>query len=200
MTQLVIEWRAATQLDVSFPKRQIELVVMPYETEAQVVHKGRLIREIVSRGAFEGLDASHRRIMVNRGHVIDHVVGKAIQFHPSRQDGLVAELQIAKTADGDETLQLADEGLLDASAGFGVPDGGETWPERGLRRLGRLWLDHIAMTPDPAYPTANVLAVRDTAEPDPDPADRPNLDVVRGWRLSDRYAMIGVVHQETNAR
>jgi HK97 family phage prohead protease len=190
MTQLVIEWRAATQLDVSFPKRQIELVVMPYETEAQVVHKGRLIREVVSRGAFEGLDAARRRIMVNRGHRIDHVVGKAVAFHPARDNGLVAELQIAKTVDGDETLQLASEGLLDASAGFGVPDGGETWPEQGLRRLNRLWLDHIAMTPDPAYKTANVLAVRETTEPDVGLAGRPNLDVVRGWRLSDRYAMI----------
>jgi HK97 family phage prohead protease len=191
MTHLVIEYRAVAHLDVtSFAKRQIELVVMPYETEAQVVHKGRLVREIVSRGAFEGLDAAHRRIMVNRGHVIDNVVGKAIAFHPSREDGLVAELQIARTPVGDETLQLAHEGLLDASAGFGVPDGGETWPERGLRRLNRLWLDHIAMTPDPVYKTANVLAVRETVDPDPDSPGRPNLDVLRGWRLADRYAMI----------
>jgi HK97 family phage prohead protease len=190
MTQLEIEYRAAGELGVSFPKRQIELVVMPYETEAQVVHRGRMIREIVSRGAFEGLDAARRRVMVNRGHVINNVVGKAIQFHPSREDGLVAELQIAKTADGDETLQLADEGLLDASAGFGVPQGGESWPEQGLRRLSRLWLDHIAMVPDPAYEGTSVLAVRETTEPDPDAASRPNLDAVRGWRLADRYAMI----------
>jgi HK97 family phage prohead protease len=189
MTQLELEFRAAQQLDVSFPKRQIELIVMPYETEAQVVHKGRLIREVCSRGAFEGIDAKRRRISVNRGHVIDNVVGKAVRFHPSRQDGLVAELQIAKTADGDETLALADEGLLDASAGFGVPDGGEQWPERGPRRLVCVWLDHIAMVPDPAYKTANVLAVRQTEAATVTVA-RPNLDVVRGWRLSDRYAMI----------
>jgi HK97 family phage prohead protease len=191
MTQLEIEWRAATQLGVSFPKRQIELVVMPYETEAQIVYKGRPIREIVTRGAFEGLDASHRRVPVNRGHNIDQVVGKAIAFHPSRAEGLVAELQIAKTAGGDETLELADEGLLDASAGFGVPDGGESWPERGLRRLTRLWLDHIAMVPDPAYKTSNVLAVRHEAADGPAAVtERTNLDIVRGWRLADRYAMI----------
>jgi HK97 family phage prohead protease len=191
MTTLELEFRSATQVGVSFPKRQIELIVMPYETEAQVVHKGRLIREIVSRGAFEGLDARHRRIAVNRGHVIDQVVGRAVAFHPSREVGLVAELQIARTAAGDETLALADDGLLDASAGFGVPDGGETWPERGLRRLNRLWLDHIAMTPDPAYKTAQVLAVREAGEPG-DPVPRPNLDMVRGWMLADRYATLGV--------
>ena len=149
MTQLEIEFRAATQLGVSFPKRQIELVVMPYETEAEVVHHGRLVREIVSRGAFEGIDAKRRRILVNRGHVIDNIVGRAARFHPSRREGLVAEIEIAKTSAGDDTLELANDGYLDASAGFGVPDGGEQWPERGLRRLTRLWLDHIAMTPTP---------------------------------------------------
>ena len=189
MTQLEIEFRAATQLGVSFPKRQIELVVMPYEQEAQVVHRGRMIREIVSRGAFEGIDATRRRITVNRGHIPDLVVGKAIAFHPSRAEGLVGELQIAKTDHGDETLALADEGLLDASAGFGVPDGGESWPERNLRRLSRLWLDHIAMVPDPAYQGTKVLAVRSHEEATVTTA-RPNLDVVRGWRLADRYALI----------
>ena len=190
MTQLEIEFRAATQVGVSYPKRQIELVVMPYETEAQVIHRGRMIREIVSRGAFEGIDATRRRIAVNRNHVRDNVVGKAIRFHPSREDGLVAELQIAKTDQGDETLALADEGLLDASAGFGVPDGGESWPERGLRRLSRLWLDHIAMTPDPAYTGTNVLSVRSHGDDPAVTVARPNLDVVRGWRLADRYALI----------
>jgi HK97 family phage prohead protease len=190
MTQLELEFRSATQLGVSFPKRQIELIVMPYETEAEVLHRGRRIREIVSRGAFEGIDARHRRITVNRGHVIDNVVGKAIQFHPSREEGLVAELQIARTAAGDETLSLADEGLLDASAGFGVPDGGETWPERSLRRLTRVWLDHIAMVPDPAYKNATVLAVRQQESLPGGREPTPNLDRVRGWILSDRYAMI----------
>jgi len=190
VTQLEIEFRAATQVGVSYPKRQIELVVMPYETEAQVIHRGRMIREIVSRGAFEGIDATRRRIAVNRNHVRDNVVGKAIRFHPSREDGLVAELQIARTDQGDETLALADEGLLDASAGFGVPDGGESWPERGLRRLSRLWLDHIAMTPDPAYTGTNVLAVRSHEDEPAVTVARPNLDVVRGWRLADRYALI----------
>lgn len=191
MTQLEIEFRTATPLGVSFPKREIELVVIPYETEAQVEHRGRQIREIVSRGAFEGLDAKRRRVTVFRDHEYRGVVGKAVAFHPSREEGLVAELQIARTPQGDETLALADEGLLDASAGFGVPRGGETWPERGLRRLTRLWLDHIAMVPDPAYQGTGVLAVRSTnvAEP-PGRVPAPNLDIVRGWRLADRFALI----------
>jgi HK97 family phage prohead protease len=189
MTRLEIEFRSATPVGVSFPKRQIELIVMPYETETQVEHKGRWIREIVARGAFQGLDAEHRRILVNRGHIIDLIVGKAIKFHPSREDGLVAELEIFKTEPGNETLELANQGVLDASAGFGVPDGGDSWPERGLRRLNRVWLDHIAMTPIPAYPGAKVTAVRERNQR-VEPPLTPYLDEVRGWRLADRYAMI----------
>jgi HK97 family phage prohead protease len=189
-----IEYRAAQQLGVSFPKRLIELIVMPYETETRVAHEGRMIREIVGRGAFQGIDADERRISVNRGHLLDRVVGRAIRFHPSREEGLVAELRISDTRDGDDTLTLAADGLLDASAGFGVMDGGESWPERGLRRLTKLWLHHVAMTPDPAYPTAQVLAVRDASERPQDRSsavETPNRDMVRGWRLADRYATLG---------
>jgi HK97 family phage prohead protease len=150
-----------------------------------------MIREIVSRGAFQNIDLT-RRITVNRGHVRDLPVGRAVGLDPAREEGLVAELLISDTDLGTETLRLAADGILDASAGFGVMDGGETWPERGLRRLSRLWLDHIAMTPDPAYEGAKTLAVR---ENEPTPAGTvavatPHLDVVRGWRLADRYALI----------
>jgi len=189
MTQLELEFRAATTLSASFPKRQIELVVMPYETEAQVVHHGRWIREIVSRGAFDGINANERRIKVNLNHRSEQSIGRAVRFYPDHQEGLVAELQISRTREGDEALELASDGVLDASAGFGVMDDGEHWPERGLRRLTKLWLDHIAMVADPAYRTANVLAVRQAGEATAT-VPRPNMEIVRGWRLSDRYAMI----------
>src|SRR5262245_27024375 len=184
MTQLEIEYRSAAPVGVNFPKRIIELVVMPYETETQVRHRGRMIREIVSRGAFDGIEAKARRINVNLNHVSSEVIGKAVRFHPSRDEGLVAEVQITRAQGGDDVLTKADEGLLDASAGFGVMDGGESWPEKTLRRLTKLWLDHIAMTPDPAYPTANVLAVREDIEPVGDRVATPLLDEVRGWLLA----------------
>ena len=41
--------------------------------------------------------------------------------------------------------------------------GGEVWETRSRRRLTKAWLGHIAMVPDPAYETANVLAVRSQA-------------------------------------
>jgi len=63
--------------------------------------------------------------------------------------------------------------------------GGEQWNRTMDRvRLTKLWLGHIAMTPDPAYETANVLAVR-TAPAAGDA--RPNLEQVRAWLLTERY-------------
>jgi len=183
-----LEYREATQLGVSFPDRTIELIVMPYEQETLVAHDGRMVKEIVSPGAFDGIERRANRIRVNRDHDVTRTVGRAVRLYPSRSEGLVAELRIAKTELGDETLALADEEILDASAGFLPMPGGETWENRSRRRLTRLWLGHIAMTPDPAYESARVLAVR-TSDPIPTMVPvvpTPNLEIVRGWLLEDR--------------
>lgn len=184
-----IEHRAAEVVAVSFPERTIELVVMPYEREALVMHEGRMIREVCSRGAYAGIERRANRVRVNRDHDVTRTVGRAVAFHPSRDEGLVAELRIAKTDLGEETLTLAEEGLLDASAGFAPMPGGVHWVNRELRRLTKCWLAHVAMTPDPAYADARVLAVRAADElVAEEVTGTPNLDLVRSWQLEARYA------------
>ncbi|MBO0743666.1 MAG: HK97 family phage prohead protease [Candidatus Dormibacteraeota bacterium] len=182
--------RAAELLEVSFPERTIELVVIPYETEALVYQPyGRPVHESVGRGAFDGIERRANRVRVNRDHQFERTVGRAVAFHPSRQEGLVAALRIARTQLGDETLALADDGCLDASAGFRPMPGGEEWSDMRRRvRITRAWLDHIGMTPIPAYETANVLAVRDGPSPPPTASQTPNLDIYRSWRLEDLVA------------
>jgi HK97 family phage prohead protease len=180
-------YRTATQIGVSFPDRIIELIVMPYEQETLVEHKGRMVREVISRGAFDGIERRANRIRVNRDHDLKRTVGRAVAFHPARDEGLVAELKIAKTELGDETLELADEEILDASAGFLPMPGGEKWLTRSSVRYSKCWLGHIAMTPDPSYETARVLQVRNADERKAEPVPTPNLDTVRGWLLTDRY-------------
>lgn len=167
-----VEVRSAQLANVDYPKRLVELIVMPYETETQVWHHGRMIGEIVSRGAYQGIEARNGRVRVNRDHDVARLVGRALALHPSRHEGLVAEIRISKTPLGDETLVLADDGILDASAGFSlmaeedgkggwrVKPGAEVWETRDRRRLNHLYLDHVSMTPSPAYPTAAVLSVR----------------------------------------
>src|SRR5262245_39283525 len=155
-----LRFRTATQLGVDFPKRTIELVVTPYEEEAIVQYKGRTVTEVFSRGAYDGLERRANRIRVNRDHDLARTVGRALAFHPSRREGLVAELRIARTELGEETLTLADEGILDASAGYLPMPGGEEWDGKTRVRITKAWLGHIALTPDPAYEGARVLAVR----------------------------------------
>lgn len=187
-----VHYRTATQLGVDFPQRTIELIVVPYDTDALVDQPyGRPVLEQVAPGAFEGIERRANRIRVNRDHALERTVGRAVAFHTSRAEGLIAELRIARTPLGDETLQLAEEEILDASAAFVPMPGGMTWArDRKSVRLTKLWLAHVAMTPDPAYESARVLAVRSGAAPDADGPGRietPNLDVIRGWRLQGVY-------------
>jgi len=191
-----LRFRTAQQLGVSFPKRTIELIVVPWESEALVDHPtepGKMIFEIFSRGAFDGIERRANRIRVNRDHVLERTVGRAVAFHPSREEGLVAELRIARTDLGDETLALADEECLDASAGYLPMPGGEQWEGRNRCRVVKGWLGHVALTPDPAYEGARVLAVRKAGERSEqgELVATPNLDVVRGWRLEDAYRRLG---------
>lgn len=187
-----LRFRSAEQIGVNFPKRTIELIISPYETEALVEHQGRMIKEVFARGAYDGIERRANRIRVNRDHDITRTVGRALTLHPSREEGLVGELRIAGTPLGDETLALAEEGILDASAGYLPMPDGEVWETRNRVRITRAWLGHIAMTPDPAYETARVLAVRHAPrEPiEPELVATPNLDAVRAWLLEDRYRQL----------
>jgi HK97 family phage prohead protease len=181
-----LEYRAAQTIGVSYPERTIELVVMPYGEETVVPWQGRMIREVCEPGAYDGIERRANRVKVNRDHDITRTVGRAVRFWPAHERGLVAEVRIAQTPLGDETLQLAEEEILDASAGFLPMPGGESWVGRNLRRLTKVWLGHIAMTPDPAFESARVLAVR-SAEERIEPVGTPNLDQVRAWLYESRH-------------
>jgi phage head maturation protease len=178
-----IEYRSTTELGVDFKGRTIELVAMPYDADAAVVVHGRPVVESCAPGAFDGCERRANRLKVNRDHDFLRTVGRATALHPSRTEGLVAELHIARTPLGDETLGLAADQALEASVGFAVMGGGEQWLEqRTRRRLTRLFLDHIAMVPEGAY-EGRVLSVRDAqqaAEP-LEPVPTPHLDEVLAW-------------------
>ena len=187
----VLRFRAATQVGVNFPKRLIELIVAPYEETTVVTQPyGHPVLETFARGAFDGIQRRPNRIKVNRDHDEQRVVGKAVALYPSRDEGLVAEIRIARTELGEETLTLAEEEILDASAGFLPMPEGEEWNQaRTEVRIRKAWLGHIALVPEPAYEGARVLAVR--AEPEGQGAIlTPNLDRVRAWLLEDMYASL----------
>jgi phage head maturation protease len=192
-----IEFRSAEVADVNYKQRLIELIVMPYEQPTRIYTPERSFEEVVSRGAFDGVEKRTSQIKVNLDHErgVSNTVGRTVALHPSRTDGLVAEVKIFKAHPfGDLTLEQADERSLGASAGFRLledpatgkvkPDA-EVWEGRDSRRLNHLFLHHIAMTPEPAYAGAEVLSVRAAVTPQELVGARatPNLDRLEIDRL-----------------
>ena len=96
--------------------------MIPYEQEIEVAHptkpNGGLVKEVISRGAFDGIERRANRIKANREHEKTLTFGRAASFRTGDKQGLRAEIRVARTPLGDETLNLADEGCLDAQRGF----------------------------------------------------------------------------------
>jgi HK97 family phage prohead protease len=149
----------AEVLGVDADNRIITAVVMPFGDFAAVPFRGDVWQETFERGAFDGVDAA--KVRVCREHDRADTVGKVLRFHPRDPRGLVADIRIANTARGDDTLALAHEGMLSASAAFGVRPGGQILDHRNkIRRVTRAWLDHVALVMCPAYDGAEVVGAR----------------------------------------
>jgi phage head maturation protease len=144
--------------DVNQRLRLVDLIVVPWDQEAEVAWRGEFWRESFQRGAFHA-----GRIRVNREHVKGDTVGRAVSLDPKATDGLLARLKIAATPRGDDTLELANDDMISASAGFFTKSPADvTVNRRNLtRRVLRAFLDHIGMVESPAYVGARVLAVRE---------------------------------------
>jgi len=165
MTQIEIRSAPAAEVaDVNMKERIITLIAVPYEQPAQIHYRGEPWEEVFSRSAFDGIQKRPQRVRVNREHTRGDTVGKAVTFYPERPEGLVADLKIAKTLRGDETLALAEDDCLSSSIGFSVLPSNQVLDRQNMRRrINRAWLDHISLVEDPAYVGADVLAVRDAA-------------------------------------
>ncbi len=161
----ILERRDSSVLsdEVDFKLRIIDVIAVPYEQEAEIGWRGEMWREVFSRGAFDGIEDHAGRVPVNREHILGDTVGKIVKLDPHDQRGLLASVKIARTLRGDDTLQLAAEGMLGASVGYFVKRGSDVDTNRRnmLRRVKRAYLDHLAMVGSPAYAGAETVAVRE---------------------------------------
>jgi len=191
----VLELRTAQVTEVRAKERIVTLLVAPYEKPTDnVVYRGQVWRESFARGAFDGIESRAAKIRVNREHRKGNTVGKVVQFHPDAHEGLVAEVRVAPTALGDETLVLAEEDMISPSIGFRINKGSDQElnprsrpPTRYIRRA---FVDHIALVEDPAYDEAGVLAVRESPEfvdaASLPPLNTPRLDEWTAYLASRR--------------
>lgn len=182
----IVETRSvATVSDVNVSERIITVVAVPYEQTTQVPYRGEVWNEMFMRSSFRGMENSTRRVPVTaclqipaENHTGGQLVGRAVQFFPEREEGLVADLKISRTPDGDSTLELAADHALAPSVGFMVKSRLDEQLDRGTRtrRISRAFLDHIAFVGEPAYSGARVLAMRSDGSVEEQPSATPYLD------------------------
>jgi len=189
----VIIRSSSAAAEVRWPDRIIELVAVPYEVAAEIEDVYGRYTETIARGAFGNIECRGGRVRVLRDHDVTRTVGKVETFDSKNEAGLVCRMKIKDDPPhllsqlGDETLDLAEQGLLGGSICARPRAGSDEWSQdaTAVRRTD-LWLIETSLTPTPAYDEAVVLAVR--AQPTPPAASgTPNLDAIRAWRLEVRY-------------
>jgi len=184
--------------NINTSERIITVIAVPYEESAKVEYRGEVWDEVFTRGAFNSIMDRPNRIRVNRDHNKSRTVGKIVQFLPNRDDGLVAEVRVAKTDLGDETLALAEEDCLSASVGFAVlPSDQILNRQTRTRRVNAAILDHLSFVESPAYSGARVLTVRDDHAEFIDAATLPPLHTPS---LDQAIAEMSALLEWSNAR
>lgn len=180
----IVELRSAAVAEVRFPERIITVVAVPYESPTdKVFYKGRQYIESFARGSFAGIEARNGKVMANREHSKGRTIGKVIAFHPDAYEGLIEDVKIAKTGEGDDVLELADDGMIFPSVGFAVMKGSDqeldhrSQPNR--RYIRRAFIDHQSFVEDPAYTGADIVAVRSSAEQAAEAAELEHVSTPR---------------------
>ncbi len=154
-----VEIRSAVVERVSYPERIVDLLVVPYDEPAVVEYRGAILEESIAPGAFGAISNRARKFIVNMNHDPDTWLGTVLALDGVNQRGLRATVKMRRTPDGDQALDDCADGLLGASVGMAVLDRDQTIAA-GKRRIRKAYLDHIALTPTPAYAGAEVLEVR----------------------------------------
>jgi phage head maturation protease len=141
--------------------------LIPWNVEAKVLDRGRMVVESFQRGALH--DADPARIPLTVRHPRDSQelpIGVGVELD-ERSDAAWGAWRVSKTAAGDEVLELARDGVpLGLSIGFMETPGGSRWSADRRRVVRtRALVDHVAVVRTPAYVGAGVVGVR--AEPEP---------------------------------
>jgi uncharacterized protein len=140
--------------------------LLPWEVEARVVDRGRLVTETFQRGAFAGTDPA--RVPLTATHPRDAgtlPIGVTLSIE-DRSDAAWGEWRVSDTLLGNEVLALARDGVpLGLSVGFAEIPGGSRWsPDRSRVTRTRAALDHVAVVRVPAYAGAGVAGLRAGAQ------------------------------------
>ena len=151
--------------------RTLHGALLPWNVEARVVDRGRLVVETFERGALAGTTPA--RVPLTATHPRDAgtlPIGVMVELE-DRAEAAWGAWRVSRTAIGDEVLELARDGVpLGLSVGFAEVPGGSRWsPDRSRVTRTRAALDHVAVVRVPAFAGAGVVGVRQEGSARPAP-------------------------------
>lgn len=190
------------EMVADFPNREIEGIVIPYDTEADVADPPDFhpYKESIRQGALRKAVDAPFRVLLDFEHYgamadalgsmgsIAGTLGHARHLE-EQTAGLYGNFRVLKGSDGDKALELAAEGIL---TGFSAA----MKPLRSVRNMHgvvervKVHLDRVSLCRVGAYEQARVMAVRTEPEVEVDEECRPQpLDPELAARLS-RFATL----------
>jgi HK97 family phage prohead protease len=149
--------------------RTVHGIAMPFDTPTEIKDHHGEYTEVFRHGAF-------KRTLAERGAgkvkvLLNHDMTKPPlgRLHSAREDtdALRIEAHIAKTAAGDEALELVREGALDSFSIRFLPVR-ERWGKGNLREHNEVKLYEVSLVTFPAYEGARIAGVRAAQPYDPD--------------------------------
>ena len=122
MSNLIRDFVADIEIRSDGTGRTVHGILVPYNTVARVSDGGPSYEEMFVPGAFqrdiEARNGDFRGVKFLYQHQHDEPIGRAVELRDDAA-GLFGAFRVAKTAKGDEVLELLREGVLDSfSIGF----------------------------------------------------------------------------------
>jgi HK97 family phage prohead protease len=180
MTVLIRAFEGALHLREGGDGRTLHGALLPWNVEARVLDRGRMVTETFQRGALAGIDPG--RVPLTARHPVDGEtlpIGVTTELE-ERADAAWGAWRVSATTLGDEVLALArDRVPLGLSVGFMEVPGGSHWLSRDRVVRTRAALDHVAIVRVPAYAGAGVVGVRAGGRP---AVGVPLATLARRWR------------------
>jgi uncharacterized protein len=166
MTVLIREVVTGLQVRGEPDQRVLFGPLIPWNVEARVLDRGRMVLETFERGALAGADPA--RVPLTARHPRDNQelpIGVGVELE-ERDDAAWGAWRVSRTAAGDEVLELARDNVpLGLSIGFMEVPGGSRWSlDRRRVVRTRALVDHVAVVRTPAYVGAGVVGVRSEPE------------------------------------
>lgn len=170
MSHLIRDFAGDIEIRSDGTGRTVHGILVPYNTVARVSDGGPAYEEMFAPGAFtrdiQARNGDFRGVKFLYQHDHAEPLGRAVELSDDAV-GVYGAFRVARTARGDEALELLREGVLDSfSIGFRAIDPalGDPFDPREVVVRTKAALREASLVTFPAYAGALVAGVRDAHE------------------------------------